>query len=98
MNIEDIPAGESWACRFKVTTFVDKETGLAVQDKNLQIGQAHKGIPGVYESVGIIQVRDVDNKIVQLLDTVTDYSFAVKFEDCWDVEEIEWINEPTELA
>ena len=35
MKIEDIPAGESWACRFKTTTFVD-ENGNAVQDLNLK--------------------------------------------------------------
>ena len=25
MQIEDIPSGESWACRFRTTTFVDAE-------------------------------------------------------------------------
>tara|TARA_S200000501_G_scaffold59191_1_gene49542 strand:+ start:1449 stop:1763 length:315 start_codon:yes stop_codon:yes gene_type:complete len=98
MKIEDIPAGESWACRFKVTTFVDKESGLAVQDKNVQPGQPHKGIPGEYKGIGLIQIRDVENRIVQLLDTVTDITFKVGFDDCWDVEVVEWINEPTELA
>ena len=38
MKIEDIPAGESWACRFKVTTFVDKETGLAKKVSRLILG------------------------------------------------------------
>jgi|TARA_B110000495_G_scaffold525_1_gene354 hypothetical protein len=98
MKMEDIPAGESWACRFKTTTFIDKESRLAVQDKNLAVGQAHKGIPGDYESIGLIQIRDVANSIVQLLDTVTDITFKVDFKDCWDIEEVEWINEPTELA
>lgn len=98
MKIEDIPAGESWACRFKTTTFVDKDSGLAVQDKNVQPGQAHKGVPGDYESVGLIQVRDIENRLVQLLDTVTDITFKVNFDDCWDVDKVEWINEPTQLA
>jgi hypothetical protein len=98
MKIEDIPAGQSWACRFKITTFVDKE-GNAVQDKNLQPGQAHRGLPGDYESVGIIQVRDVETKIVQLLDTVSNIEFKVPFDNCWDIDEIEWINKPNaELA
>ena len=98
MKIEEIPAGESWACRFKVTTFVDKDSGLAVQDKNVQPGQAHKGVPGDYESIGLIEVRDIENRLVQLLDTVTDITFKVNFDDCWDVDKVEWINEPTELA
>ena len=98
MKIEDIPAGESWACRFKVTTFVDKESGLAVEDKNVQPGQAHKGIPGEYESIGIIEVRDNTSRIVQLIDTVTNITFKVGYDFCWDIDKVEWINEPTELA
>ena len=98
MKIEDIPAGESWACRFKVTTFVDKKSGLAVEDKNVQPGQAHKGIPGEYESIGIIEVRDNTSRIVQLIDTVTNITFKVGYDFCWDIDKVEWINEPTELA
>ena len=98
MKMENIPAGESCACRFKTTTFVDKESRVAVEDKNLAVGAAHRGVPGDYEGIGLIQIRDVDNRIVQLLDTVTDITFKVGFDNCWDVEVVEWINEPTELA
>ncbi|MBO01709.1 MAG: hypothetical protein CMG35_03610 [Candidatus Marinimicrobia bacterium] len=98
MKIEDIPAGESWACRFKTTTFVDPKTNEAVEEKNLAIGQAHRGIPKTYESIGLIQVRDTDTRIVQLLDTVSNITFKVPFDDCWDVEVVEWINEPNETT
>jgi len=96
--MEDIPAGETWACRFKTTTFIDKESGVAVEDKNLAVGAAHRGIPGEYEGVGLIQVRDTDSRIVKLLDTVTNITFKVKFEDCWDLDTVEWINEPNEAS
>jgi hypothetical protein len=56
MNMEDIPTGETWACRFKTTTFIDKESGVAVEDKNLAVGAAHRGIPGEYEGIGLIQL------------------------------------------
>jgi|TARA_B110000858_G_scaffold116307_1_gene132789 hypothetical protein len=99
MNMEDIPTGETWACRFKTTTFIDKESGVAVEDKNLAVGAAHRGIPGEYEGIGLIQVRDIDTCIVQLLDTSTNITFKVKFDDCWDLDTVEWINEPdAELA
>ena len=45
MDIKDIPAGESWACRFKTTTFLDSE-GQPVEAFNLALGQAHPGVPG----------------------------------------------------
>ena len=89
MKIEDIPAGESWACRFKTTTFLDA-SGKPVAVRNLQVGQAHPGTPGEYTSVGIIQVRDLDNRRVQLQCVETFEQFTVDFDDCWDVDIVEW--------
>ncbi len=101
MKMEDIPSGESWACRFKTTTFVDPDTGMAVEDKNLAVGAAHRGLPSEYTSIGLIQIRDSDTKIVQVLDTVSSITVKVPFEQCWDLDTVEWINDPdaaTELA
>ena len=88
MNIQDIPAGESWACRFRITTFLDSD-GVPVTAQ-LQQGQAHPGSPQVYESIGVIQVRDLAQERVQLQDTVTLNQYTVRFEDCWDIDRIEW--------
>lgn len=88
MHIRDIPAGESWACRFRVNTFVDAQ-GVPVS-ANLQLGQAHPGTPGVYEGIGVIQVRDLAQERVQLQCTQTLQQFTVAFDDCWDVDTIEW--------
>ena len=91
MQIEDIPVGESWACRFRTTTFLD-EDGMP-RSANLQLGQAHPGTPGLYEGIGVIQVRDLENQRVQLQDTASLQQFTVSFDDCWDVDTIEWIEE-----
>lgn len=91
MQIEDIPAGESWACRFRTTTFVDSE-GTPIT-ANLQLGEAHPGTPQVYESIGVIQVRDMEAQRVQLQDVHSLQQFTVSFEDCWDVDTIEWTEE-----
>ena len=92
MDIQDIPVGESWACRFRTTTFVD-ELGLPVRANSLQIGGTHPGTPQVYEGVGVIQVRDIANQRVQLQDTVSFEQFTVSFDDCWDADTIEWTEE-----
>lgn len=92
MHIRDIPAGESWACRFRVQTFLDAE-GLPVTARNLAIGQSHPGTPGVYEGIGVIQVRDLDLERVQLQDTKTLLTFTVSFEDTWDADTIEWVED-----
>ena len=92
MKIEDIPVGESWACRFRTTTFLD-ENQKPVEAQNLQLGQAHPGTPGEYTSIGVIQVRDVENKRVQLQCVETLKQFTVSFEDCWDIDTVEWQEE-----
>ncbi len=88
-TIQDITAGESWACRFRTTTFLDSD-GAPVEQKNLQLGQAHPGTPGTYESIGIIQVRDSKREVVQLEDVESHQQFVVDFQDCWDIDRIEW--------
>ena len=93
MRIEDIPVGESWACRFRTTTFVD-ENGVPVQAQ-LQLGQAHPGEPRQYEGIGIIQVRDLDNRRVQLQDVDCLQQFTVEFDDCWDIDTVEWQEDTT---
>ena len=60
MKIEDIPSGESWGCRFRTTTFLERR-GQPVEAYNLALGQAHPGVPGDVEGIGVIQVRDVAN-------------------------------------
>lgn len=92
MHIRDIPVGESWACRFRVQTFLNDD-GVPVSAHNLAIGQSHPGKPGVYEGVGVIQVRDLDNERVQLQDVKTLLQFTVPFEDTWDVDTIEWVED-----
>jgi hypothetical protein len=89
MDIKDIPAGESWGCRFRTTTFLNAQ-GEPVNTTGLQLGQAHPGTPGVYEGIGIIQVRDIDAGRVQLQDVASLEQFTVEFDDCWDIDTIEW--------
>ena len=92
MEIQDIPAGESWACRFRTTVFVDAD-GEPIDSPNLQIGQAHPGQPQVYEGIGVIQVRDQTNERVQLQDTKSLRQYTVSYADVWDCDTIEWVEE-----
>lgn len=90
MRIEDITVGESWACEFTTTTFLD-ENGAPVS-VNLQVGQSHPGAPGAYTSVGVIQVRDTDNRTVRLQDTRTEQIFVVSWDNIRNVDRVEWRN------
>lgn len=89
-DIADITVGESWACEFTTTTFLD-ENGAPVS-VNLQVGQSHPGAPGEYTSIGVIQVRDRDNRTVQLVDTRSEQTFVVSWDNIRDVDRVEWTN------
>ncbi len=88
MKLTDITAGQSWACKFKVMTFLDSEGNVV--DKQLNIGERHPGVPGVYEGLGIIKVRDIEKNLVKVLDTKTEKEFCVDWNDCWDADIVEW--------
>ena len=86
IKIEDIEVGKSYACKFKVETMLDifgRVPGLS--DTPL------KG-PGMYEGVGVIQVRDTAGKRVQLKDEKSKKEFVVPFSQIWDVDEVEWVD------
>jgi hypothetical protein len=88
MQLSEIIPGKPYACEFKITTFVDP-TGVPIKAAP-QVGQAHPGKPGIYESVGIIQVRDQKNQLVQLVDVKTETEFVVAWIDCWNVDHVEY--------
>ncbi len=91
MDIKDITVGNSWACRFKTTTFLDTD-GEPVVAPKLEQGEAHPGTPGEYTSVGIILTRDVVNQRVKVKDTHSTHTFTVEWSDCWDCDLIEWVD------
>lgn len=86
-TMQDLDEGNSYACKFKIITMLDtfgRPPGLS--DTPL------KG-PGEYESLGIIKRRDLEQQLVELEDTKSRKTFVAKFEDCWDIDDIEW-NDP----
>lgn len=90
LELEDITAGSSYACKFRTRTFVDAE-GAPVRATNLQLGQAHPGTPGEYQGLGVIRTRDVEQRLLRVVDTASNLEFTVSWDDVWDVDTIDWI-------
>jgi len=84
-SIRDIEVGGSYACKFRATVMLDD---LGRPAPNLS--DRPLAGPGVYESLGVIKVRDTEQELVELEDTKTQRTFVVKWEDCWDVDTVEW--------
>lgn len=87
LQINDIQVGKSYACKFKVETFLDENHKPTPNLDN----KASIGIKE-YKSLGILLMRDLDNCLVKLVDQPTNIQFIVPFEDIWDIDEIEWVD------
>lgn len=87
IDILDIKPGGSYACKFKVETMLDT---LGRPAPNLS-DTPLKG-PGLYESIGVLMQRDIDNKLVRLRDDKSGKEFVCSFDEIWDIDEIEWID------
>jgi len=89
MTPNDITAGESWACRYRITKMLDKD-GKPVQ--NLKIGETAAG-PGYVEGIGVIVTRDVDKELLELKDIETQETHVVTFDDVWEIDRAEYVDE-----
>ena len=84
MDIRSITPGKAYACKFKVETMLDIHGRLpGLSDTPL------KG-PGLYEGLGVIQIRDMESKHVQLKDEKSGKEFIVPFAQIWDIDTVDW--------
>lgn len=78
---EEITPGKSYACKFKAEMMLDiygRPPGLS--DTPL------KG-PGMYEGFGIIQTRDSNTKLFEIIDQESNRKMIVPWDQCWDIDE-----------
>jgi len=87
-KIEDIKIGKSYGCKFKVTTMLDTMGRPAPNLSDVPL----KG-PGEYEGFGVIQVRDLQSKLVELYDTKARKTFRVEFDSIWDIDDVEYVED-----
>lgn len=85
IDIKDIVPGNSYACKFRVETMLDAHGRPApnLSDTPLQ-GR------GLYEGLGVLMQRDLEQELVKLKDEKSSKEFVVGFDAIWDIDEIEW--------
>lgn len=91
-TINNIPEGESWACTYTITAWLDTQGQPIATPKNLQPGQAHPGTPGEYTGIGVLQTRDQTKLLVQLWDPRLEKSVTVHYNNTRDWDTVEWIS------
>ena len=87
IDILDITPGESYACKFRVETMLD-ELGRPP-------GLSDTPLAGVqmYEGLGVLIARDVEQELVKLKDEKSSKEFVVPFADIWDIDTVDWVEE-----
>ena len=97
MNIEDIEAGKSYGCKFKVRTLFDDD-GNRLDTRSIEFGGIDAaiangiGTPGDYEGFGVITKRDVSSRLLEIADQEIDGQlWIVNWDNVWDVDTVEWI-------
>jgi len=85
-KIEDIIPGNSYGCKFKVTTMLD------IHDRPNGLSDTPLKGPGEYEGFGVLQARDLESRMVELYDTTARKMFVVSFDDIWDIDDVEWVD------
>ncbi len=84
MQIQDLTPGNSYACRFRTQTTLDDQGQPAPNLRRPTQGT------GEYTGLGVIMQRDTAQQLVRLRDVASDEVFVVAWQDCWDVDTVEW--------
>ena len=91
-TINQIPQGESWACTYTVTAWLDDQGRPIQTPRNLQPGEAHPGTPGEYTSIGVLQTRDQTQQLLELWDVELKQTVVVAYANTHKWEPVEWID------
>ena len=43
-----------------------------------------------YEGLGVVETRDVEQQLLQVVDVDSGLRFVVSWDNCWDVDVVEW--------
>lgn len=87
IKIQDVKPGKSYACKFKTEQVLD-EFGRIPGLSDTPI----KGL-GWYEGFGELMQRDSEKQLVKILDEKSKKEFVVPFDQIWDVDEVEYVEE-----
>ena len=91
IDIRDITPGKAYGCKFKVKNIPLDEWGRP--GGMMSMADVPVAKFGEYEGFGFLKQRDVDQELVVVVDEKSNKEFICAFDDIWDVDEVELINE-----
>lgn len=91
IDIMDIIPGQSYGCMFRVKNIpldeFDRPGGM-LSMADLPINKF-----GDYEGFGFLKQRDIDQQLVVVVDDKSGSEFICSFNDIWDIDCIEFVDE-----
>ena len=48
---------------------------------------------GNYQGLGVLMARDLNTRLVKLQDEKSKKEFVVSFDDIWDIDTVDWVEE-----
>ena len=92
IDILKITPGDSYACKFRVTTLLDTLGRPAPNLSDTPLARE-----GEYEGIGVLVKRDLNTRRVQLHDDASKRDFVVSFDDIWDIDVVDWVEEKNQI-
>ena len=87
IDIREVEVGKSYACKFKIEHILDEYDRIpGLSDTPI------KGL-GWYEGFGELMQRDSEKQLVKILDEKSKKEFVVPFDQIWDVDVVEYVEE-----
>lgn len=91
IDILDIVPGESYACHFRARHIPLDDYGRPggmLSTADLPIKQF-----GDYEGFGFLKQRDLDQRLVVVVDSQSGVDFVCSFDDIWDIDTVELVDD-----
>lgn len=94
MKPEDLEPGKSYACKFKIKTYITEQgepvciTDLAENTRELKTGS--------WVSWGVIARRDTANRLLEVEDQQTDRTWILNWDEVWDIDVAQYGKETTD--
>jgi len=87
IDIRKVEVGKSYACKFKVEHILDEYDRIpGLSDTPI------KGL-GWYEGFGQLMQKYSEKQLVKILDEKSKKEFVVPFDQIWDVDVVEYVEE-----
>lgn len=84
MKPEQLEPGKSYACKFRIKTYVN-EQGEPMEIADLP-QEPHLLKTGVWVSWGVIARRDTANRLLEVEDQQTERTWILNWDEVWDID------------